>query len=422
MRLIAVLARRILWLEPSLLTGMVIAFWNPTPARLDWLWLLWLLIPVLIARYIVHGRWLTRTPLDVVFVAFFVLGVINVAVAPYTRGLMMLARPLLGIALYYALIEHTRAQGNLRGPLQVMTILSLIVGVMALGASDWDELDLILSPVTNNLPVIEGSLIGGGFNANEIAGAMAWLLPLMAGLAIYRWRTYSIRWDVTLACLMLLAAILLGQSRATIIGVFFAFVFISLLLPNRWQIFGGLLIVGLIALEIVIVAEDFVTSPTDPTVTPVAATVQVRQEIWNSALAISRDHPLTGVGLSMFRDRRVREQYPVTAMAGLILPHAHNEHLQILSDMGILGLIVFLAMYVIAFGMLFRVWRVGDDETRTVSIAVAAGLIAHGIYGLADAITLWDRFAFIFWMMLGMAGSVYQHALTTQNNRLSIQI
>ncbi len=427
MKLIVVLARRILWLEPLILTGMIIAFWNPTPARLDWLWLLWLLIPILVARFIVHGRWLTRTPLDIVFVAFLVLGVINVAVAPYTRGLMMLARPLLGIALYYSLVEHTRAQGNLRGPLQVMIILSLVVGVMALGASQWGLLDQALLPITTNLPVIEGSLIGGGFNANEIAGAMAWLLPFMTGLAIYRWRTRGIRWDVTLAGFMLLAAILLGQSRATIIGVFFAFVFISLLLPNRWRIFGGLLIVGLIALEIIIVVGNSAkpslpteaSTPAAPTLAPIGATVNARQEIWNSALAITRDYPLTGVGLSLFRDRRVREQYPVTSSAVNFLPHAHNEYLQILSDMGFPGLIVFLAKYVIVFGMLFRAWRMGDDETRTVSIAVAAGLIAHAIYGLADAITLWDRFAFIFWMMLGIAGSVYHHALTFQSQQQS---
>ena len=420
MTLIIVLARRILWFEPLILTFMVLAFWNPTPARLDWFWLLWLLIPIVIARFMVHGHWLIRTPLELVFSAFIALGVINVAVAPYTRGIMMLARPLLGVALYYALVEHVRVQGNLRGPLQVMIILSLIVGILALGATHWNEFEELLLPITNNLPVIDGAFIGGDFNPNEIAGAMAWLLPLMTGLAIFRWRTRGIRWDVTLAWIMLLLAIMLGQSRATIVGIVFALAFIVLLLTNKWRIFGCLLIISLISLEIIIVAEDFVTpsvntesiQPPVPVVAPIATTINVRQDIWNSALAIARDYPLTGVGLSMFRDQRVREKYPIPSMKDRILPHAHNEYLQILSDMGFPGLIVFLAKYVIAFGMLFRAWCIGNDETRIVSVAVAAGLMAHAIYGLADAIPLWDRFAFIFWMMLGMAGAVYHHALT----------
>ena len=103
------LARGALWFEPLVLALMVLAFWYPTPARTDWLWLLWLLVPILGARVLLRGRVLTRTPLDGWFAAFLILGVINVYAAPYTRGLMMLARPLLGMVLYYAMVESARA-------------------------------------------------------------------------------------------------------------------------------------------------------------------------------------------------------------------------------------------------------------------------------------------------------------------------
>jgi hypothetical protein len=109
MRLTITLARGILWFEPLILIVIALAFWYPTPTRTDWLWLLWLLLPILIARYLIYRRFITRTPVDRVFMVFLVLGVINVAAAPYTRGLMMLARPLLGIALYYALVERENA-------------------------------------------------------------------------------------------------------------------------------------------------------------------------------------------------------------------------------------------------------------------------------------------------------------------------
>jgi hypothetical protein len=44
---------------------------------------------------------------------------------------------------------------------------------------------------------------------------------------------------------------------------------------------------------------------------------------------------------------------------------------------------------------------------RLLVKAIAAGLFAHAIYGLTDAIPLWDRFAFFFWWMLGLSGAQY---------------
>ena len=44
---------------------------------------------------------------------------------------------------------------------------------------------------------------------------------------------------------------------------------------------------------------------------------------------------------------------------------------------------------------------------RAVAVAVAAGLLAHMVYGMGDAITLWDRFAFGYWWMIGLAAAQY---------------
>ena len=57
--------------------------------------------------------------------------------------------------------------------------------------------------------------------------------------------------------------------------------------------------------------------------------------------------------------------------------------------------------------MLLQAWKNGTEATRVVSVAVGTGLLAHFIFGFTDAITLWDRFSFVFWMMLGIAGATY---------------
>lgn len=438
-------ARAALWLEPLLLALMLLAFWYPTPARLDWLWLLILLVPLAGARLWLHGRVLTRTPLDGWLLAFLILGVINVYAAPYTRGLLMLARPLLGIALYYALVEAARVGRSLRGPVQALTLLALLVGLLAVGATQWGVKAPALKPITDALPTLRGFPgAENGFNPNEIAGALAWLIPLMAALMIDRWQRRRPRWDVTLAFGLLFAALFLGQSRSAFIGVLLTLALMLPLLVRRtcwraalyaalgavllaqvslaWQRDGTALIQRLSAPAAAVTpAADSPGQPdATPSPTPTVPTINIerslsaRGEIWLSALWIIGDYPLTGVGLSMFRDERVRAAYPVPVMTGRILPHAHNELLQIGADMGLPGLIVYLGLHVTAAGMLWRGWRRGQ---RALALGVAGGLLAHSIYGLADAITLWDRFAFIFWMLLGLAGALHSQQSSVPNRQ-----
>ena len=130
-------------------------------------------------------------------------------------------------------------------------------------------------------------------------------------------------------------------------------------------------------------------------------------------MAIVHDYPLTGVGLSMFRDGRVRAQYPASGFEGRILPHAHDEFLQVATDMGLPGLIVFGAIYGVAGWMVLRIWRRGDAAARILALALGAALLAHAVYGLTDAITLWDRFAFVFWLMLGLLAAQYALVMQT---------
>ena len=57
--------------------------------------------------------------------------------------------------------------------------------------------------------------------------------------------------------------------------------------------------------------------------------------------------------------------------------------------------------------MLWRGWTKGDQVVRTVSMATFAGLLAHSAYGFGDAVTLWDRFQFVLWWLVGLAGAQY---------------
>lgn len=425
------LARRdwLLWavllLQFGVLLACVYAFWFPSvfPApsrpgtfdRADYVWLLLLLLPLLLARRALQGRFWTHTALDYPMLALLLLGWLNVQIAPYdTRGLLMLARPLLGMALTLFFIDLARDLRRMDMPLRLMLALAVLVSVAALGATQWVKSDAFLV-VIDRLPRLELDFVRGGFNPNEIAGAITWLAPLAAGMMFYGWRGQT-RWlwrvVAAAAFVALVVALFLGQSRSGLIGLVVALLALAFvpgpMLRARMSVLT--LVVGVITLLEVLLVAGILNPEATRTVRAVrgVGTVEQRVTIWDASLRMIGDHPLTGVGLDRFRSPAVRAEYPIEWRGRVLnVPHAHNAVLQIATDMGIPGALVFVWLNGTVVWMLWIGWRDGDDRARLIAVVVAAGLLAHFIYALADAIPLWDRLSFIYWLMLGLAAGQY---------------
>jgi O-antigen ligase len=418
-------AKTFLFLEPLALALMTFAFWFgspvPLPARDQWLWTL-ALIPVFwLARWLCYGHLWTRTPLDGWLLAFIVLAVINIAVAPYRRVssdpfysfIILMCRPLLGMAFYYYFVEYARQHNRTDGLLTGMIVFGLFIGLLALGSSQWNSKSTLLSFITDALPRLRGFPgAEGGFNANEAAGALSWLCPLLAGIALYPWRRRALSLLAWLAFGLVFAALFLGQSRFALFGTLAALALVFwLTLPRGRGLYAALAGVALFGLLEVLLLFNVLRPPTIPQTVGLNArdedSMEGRFDVWNSALEIIRAHPLTGVGLNMFRDGRVRALYPAPRYEQQVLPHAHNELLQAATDMGLPGLAVYIGWYVVIGLMLYRAYRRGGSGVKALAAATAGGLLAHGVFGLGDAITLWDRFFFIPWLLFGLAGAAY---------------
>jgi O-antigen ligase len=445
-------ARRLLWLEPVALLAALYTFWFPSnfpngaavePVdRMDWFWLLGLAVAFMGLRLIAYQRLWTRTPLDGWLLAFIGLGLLSATpdFAPYpSRGTGMLARPLLGMWLLVWCVETARTTRSPRIPLLAAAGLALLVGFIALSASQW-QMDKSgdFETIIDALPRVNGFVIAGGFNPNEIAGAMAWLAPLMAGL-VFLPLVARPTWPPLLRVLpnalaglafaLLMLALMLGQSRFALAGVLAALVGMALIgVPAGRLRYAAL--AGLAALIVLQGAITFNLLPREDGGSGDAApatglsgrderTFNQRFDMWSSAAEMLADHPLTGVGMNRFRYGPVRQAYPVpgfdipyadadpATFTPRIIPHAHNEFVQAATDLGIPGLIVFTAWYAAAGWMLWMTWRRGDRTAQVVAAAVGGGLLAHMVYGMGDAVTLWDRFSFVFWLLLGLAAAQY---------------
>jgi O-antigen ligase len=413
----------VLTFEPVALALMTFAFWfgspTPLPARDQWLWTLAIIPLFWAARWVCYGHLWTRTPLDGWLLVFIALAVVNIFAAPYRRVpsdafysfIILMCRPLLGMAFYYYFVEYSRQRNRTDGLLTAMIVLGLLLGLLALGTSQWNSKSTVLNFITDALPRLRGFPgAEGGFNANEIAGALAWLCPLLAGIALYSWRHRALSVLAALAFGLVFAALFLGQSRFALFGTLAALALVFwLTLPRGKWLYAALAGVALFTVLEFLLLFNVLRPPATPQTVGLNTrdedSMEGRFDVWNSALSIIRDYPLTGVGLNMFRDGRVRARYPAPRYEQQVLPHTHNELLQAGTDMGIPGLIVYIGWYAVVGLMLYRAYRRGDAGIKILAAAVAGGLLAHGAFGMGDAITLWDRFFFIPWLLFGLAGA-----------------
>lgn len=151
--------------------------------------------------------------------------------------------------------------------------------------------------------------------------------------------------------------------------------------------------------------------------------LQGRLEVWSRAIYGIQDFPFTGMGMNAFR-KVVNVLYPLFLVSpDTDIGHAHNEFLQAALDLGIPGLIAFIALYIGAFWMLWEIWKntvVGQDDilsnARPLVLGLGGGLLAHMLYGLTDAVALGAKPGLLFWMLLGLIAGLYGQVILVTNS------
>ena len=109
-----------------------------------------------------------------------------------------------------------------------------------------------------------------------------------------------------------------------------------------------------------------------------------RIDIWKSSVRMTADHPIFGVGLGMYEFYGMEYNFPVEHQIGRygkFLNVAHSDLLQIATELGVVGLVLFLggigrtaASSVRGLGISRLTWPV------TAAAAGLAGLIIHGLF------------------------------------------
>jgi putative inorganic carbon (HCO3(-)) transporter len=435
-RLIARLCRAVVAYEWAFLFAILPLLLFPSPARSPLL----LLIPLLwLLRKLGYAAFVPATPLDwPIFLLLLALLVSLYATFDLAFSFPKIAGVLMGVALFYATVA-TAGRSVRHLWLGVGLLIACGWGIVAFGllAGRWITKLPLLRMMVARLPQRLLTLPGAeqGINPNEIAGALLWVVPLalllfFAGLSKLGRLRRQLRWwqlgpvalIVTVSALVLSGTLLLTQSRSGLLGFGVALIFMVMVIAlggkRRWLLL--LVVVGVVALVIFSIAQGenatgylFEQANFDDAAGALNS-LDGRLEIWSRALYGIQDFPITGLGMNNFR-RVVHILYPLFLISpDQDVAHAHNNLLQPALDLGLPGLIAYLAIYFGAAAMAYRVWR-GSDLFwhRTLALGIGSCLLAYFVYGLTDTVALGAKPGFLFWLLLGLAAALHRRVFAS---------
>ena len=270
-------------------------------------------------------------------------------------------------------------------------------------------------PQLINLPDSPSS----GVHANQLAGIVVffWAMNFSFLLGTAPQREHKVRYGGLLMVFGGLTGILLlSQSRSGWIGAlgsaWIALAGWSGFLPHsHWRTVLRVLLVSSLCLGLVGVLwagperlQRLWDEPSGMAALGGLNTMTFRFEVWRWALAATQDFLFTGCGLGTFR-QVVRLLYPLNVPPGYDIAHAHNIFLQVAVDVGVPGLIAYLALLGLA-GMTGGQIARRAPRYRPLALSLLSGLIALHIYGLTDALAPGSKPAVIFWGALGLLAAL----------------
>jgi len=380
-----------------------------TPVALALLGLPWL------ARWQRRGALTRRTPLDWPLALFAIMALVGAwqAVDPALAAPKLLGI-LLSLAAFYAVVNSTQRTRHVW--LWVAALVLMGFGLALLGAlgADWFEGKIFnLGGLYRHFPrlpeALRQRLQGGDFHPNEIAGMITLFLPLTVALWWGAWRrsadpawpAWARPWQraaLTVVVVTQGVVLLLTQSRSAMLGLLLAAGVVALIW--QWRLAALLPVAGAGAYWLLRSEGHWLWAlpGADP------ANLVGRMDIWRRGLLAVADFPLTGIGLGTFR--RLAIAYapffdidPVLADVG----HAHNIFLQTALDVGIPGLIAYVAVLLLAGGIGWRLYQQATaPTTRLLSGGLLTSLLAFHLFCLTDAVAPGAKPIFTLWIFLGL--------------------
>jgi O-antigen ligase len=245
-------------------------------------------------------------------------------------------------------------------------------------------------------------------NHNHYAGLMELLLPIPLIIAMSRFTHEKERLVAGTAAAIMVGTVFLSGSRGGMLAVFVELVVFTAVLMRRKKririaIGVGAFAVVLISLLAWLGGKELTTRVASiSTETRSEISGGMRLSIDRDALRMFRQKPLLGWGLGSFP-----VVYPEfrSFYTNFFVNEAHNDYLQLLSEMGLLGFGVMLWFLVLVYRRALR--KIGNwesDVSSAVTLACTLGLTGILVHSFVDFNLQVPANAALFYVLCTIAG------------------
>lgn len=371
-------------------------------------------------------RCLTRhTALDLPIIGLLLMALVGLYPSvEISESLRVLYKMIVEMALFYGLVNGAHSRRRLWTITGIVLAAGTGAACLSLVGTNWSTGKFMVPlPVYRWLPSAAIPLLNkAGFNGNIVGGTLAMILPLNLALFCFGSKR-GLRPLLGLSLLIVGITLLLTQSRGGLMGFAAALVALAIW-RSRWFV----LLVPLALIGIFVAGQYFGAEQVADflLVTQAANSAQGRVEIWQRAIYMLQDFPFTGIGLGTFY-RVASVMYPFFLIGpDTIVPEAHNVFLQTGVDLGIPGLVSFIAVLT-AFSItaLEAVRMAKHTEWEPLAVGLSCGFVVYLIHGLVDAVTFSTKPGTMIWTILGLTTGlwwylrVYKQRVEDEKNTLA---
>ena len=343
-----------------------------------------------------------RSEIDVALVVLIIAAVVG-AISSNRPDLTLpkVTSLLLGLGWYYALLQ-LQDESAPRVALMVMTALACLFVIVGLTNGLSSAKVPVLAKVRAYVPRLLVQLPDaqyGRASMNQLGGALLLVIPVLLALLLGR-REGLTGWPAGTAWVLVLTSYLLfsgtvviTQSRGAWGGMIAGGALVVALSRNWGQWVVGLgavmLLLGWVLWGRQHLSADIIQVLTagKGVITPVGGlSVVGRLKIGRTVLACIVDHPWSGCGWGTLR--------------ATSFTHAHNVLLQVAYDMGIPGLVAYLAMVILAVRQCLATMCCARGMRRSLAVGGLGALLAYHVYGMVDVVALGAKPGVLWWCLM----------------------
>ena len=320
-------------------------------------------------------------------------------------GLPKISGIIFGILVFYALLRVFKSHRLIKAGIVAFLLSGVVLAVIGM---------IGMIKVKGVLPRKNWGFQGAeqGLNPNAVGGVMMFFVPLMIVLAVWavvkkRRQNHIVARGIDSVFFSALAlysclVLFLSQSVWSWGALVLSFWIVVPTLKARF-VGSGPAILFLLVVFVVIPGKFDKKTTFHRDKAFWVQKIEKRFKFWNEGLKAVDEKPITGIGVNQLRMR---------PGFGYENSHAHNQMIHTAAELGIPGLIAYLAILMGAGYMWLEVWRKTSIGWMKASAqGLGAGQIAFFIFGLGDAIPLGAKPGIFFWVSLALIAAMYNFTI-----------